>query len=47
MSKINKEMEDLEEDIKLIKVGDEYKTVEEVLDSIIGKDKKKRIMSTG
>lgn len=47
MSEINKEMEDLEEDLKLIQVGDEYKTLEEVLDSIIGKDKKKRIMSTG
>ena len=44
---INKEMEDLEEDIKLIKVGDEYKTLKEVLDSIIGKDKKKRMISTG
>lgn len=44
---INKEMEDLEEDIKLIKVGDEYKTLKEVIDDLVGKDKKKRMISTG
>jgi len=44
---INKEMENLEDEHKLIQVGDEYKTLKEVIDTLIGKDKEKRRLSTG
>jgi len=40
---INKEMEELEDEVKLIKVGDKHMSIKEVLDYIQDeKDEKKR-----
>jgi len=39
---INKEMEELEEEVKLIKVGDKYMSIKEILDYIQDEKGKKR-----
>ena len=39
---INKEMEDLEDEVKLIRVGDKDMSIKEVLNYILDKDKKKK-----
>ena len=47
MSEINSEMEDLQDEVKLIRVGDKFFSIRDVLDMIQDKNEKKRRFSEG
>ena len=44
---INEKHEELEDEVKLIRVGDEYFSIRDVLDMIQDKNEKKRHLSKG
>lgn len=47
MSRVNEVMDDLEDELKVIMVDGEPKTIKEVLDTLLCRDTEQRIFSEG